>query len=425
MSKKSIIILFAFFFSVCLFAQQKDEKAPEPKKEETNKDWGIKFSGFVRSDFFWDSRKSVQVRDFNLNLYPADQSLDTNGEDVNQSSFSNYIAITSRLSAKITGPDAFGAKTSAVLEGDFFGNFENSAGLFRLRHAYINLDWTKTNLQIGQTWYPTFITECFPGVAEFNTGIPINPFGWATQIRLNQKFSDHFKGSLIAYKEREFTLSSTGTQNNEISIQSAMPTFHGQLQYKNDKFLLGAGAEYKSVKPRLVSNNYKSDETVNSFTFFGYGKLITKPITAKAYYINGANMTQHVMLGGYLEYPQTGKPNTYQATKTSAYWLDIASNNPKVAPGLFFGYTKQDGTDAGASAAFGRGLSSTLNGRMVKDVMKISGRVDFKSGKLRISPEIEYSAANYGTSDNSANVVSGTENYYQNWRVLASVVYSF
>ncbi len=294
-----------------------------------------------------------------------------------------------------------------------------------MRHAYINLDWTKTNLQIGQTWYPTFVPECFPGVADFSTGIPINPFGWATQIRLNQKLSDHLKASLIAYKEREFTLTSTGTQNNEISIQSAMPTLHGQLQFKNDKFLIGAGAEYKSVKPRLISNNLKSDETVNSFTFFGYGKLTTKPITAKVYYISGENMTQHVMLGGYLEYPETGQPNTYQATKTSAYWIDIASNNAKVAPGLFFGYTKQDGADAGAINAFGRGLSSALNGRMVKDVMKISGRVDFKSGKLRISPEVEYSAANYGTSDSSANVVSGTENYYQNWRVLASVVYSF
>ena len=59
-------MLCAFFLSASVFAQQKEEKAPEPKKEEANKDWGIKFSGFVRSDFFWDSRKSVQVRDYTI-----------------------------------------------------------------------------------------------------------------------------------------------------------------------------------------------------------------------------------------------------------------------------------------------------------------------------------------------------------------------
>ena len=39
---------------------------------------------------------------------------------------------------------------------------------------------------MGQTWYPTFIPEVFPGVANFSTGIMFNPFGWASQVKLKQ-----------------------------------------------------------------------------------------------------------------------------------------------------------------------------------------------------------------------------------------------
>ncbi len=38
MNKKCIAMLCAFFLYASVFAQQKEEKAPEPKKEEANKD---------------------------------------------------------------------------------------------------------------------------------------------------------------------------------------------------------------------------------------------------------------------------------------------------------------------------------------------------------------------------------------------------
>ena len=62
-----------------------------------------------------------------------------------------------------------GRKASGKLEGDFFGNTQESIGLFRLRHAYAQLAWEKSSLTLGQTWYPSFVPEVFPGVANFST----------------------------------------------------------------------------------------------------------------------------------------------------------------------------------------------------------------------------------------------------------------
>ena len=58
-----------------------------------------------------------------------------------------------------------------------------------------------------------------------------------------------------------------------------------------------------------------------------------------------------VMLGGFNGYTAAGQQEKYEATKTTSFWFDLASNNKKTAPGLFFGYTKNDGADKNGLAA--------------------------------------------------------------------------
>ncbi|HOD67757.1 MAG TPA: hypothetical protein PKM94_13830, partial [candidate division Zixibacteria bacterium] len=93
-----------------------------PAASLCGQDFGIKFSGFVKSDFFHDSRQTVSLREGHFLLYPAGISRDVRGEDVNDRGSFNYLAIQTRLTGAITAPDAFGAKVSGVLEADFFGN---------------------------------------------------------------------------------------------------------------------------------------------------------------------------------------------------------------------------------------------------------------------------------------------------------------
>jgi hypothetical protein len=140
-------------------------------------------------------------------------------------------------------------------------------------------------------------------------------------------------------------------------------------------------------------------------------------------------MSNLVMLGGFAGYTVTGQQEKYEAIKTSAYWIDIASNGKKIAPGLFIGYTKNDGTVKNGLAAgetvkfYGRGFSGT---RVVDNILRASARVDFKQNKFRITPELEYTAATWGDLNTNAN---GTADLNQkdvkNFRAMVSCVYSF
>lgn len=412
-------VLIASFVALSFSGYSQTTPATAPAEKE----WDVNLYGFVRTDYIWDTRKSAQVREYNLNLYPLDEVLDANGKDINDAGASNFLSVVSRLGVKAKGPNVWGAKTSGTLEGDFFGNTEGSIGQFRLRHAFASLEWSKTTVTMGQTWYPTFIPEVFPGVANFSTGILFNPFGWASQIRVKHSLSNNISFALTAYKEREFTTATaTGGTQNSASINSSLPTFHGQFQFKNKNWIAGLGAEFKSLQPLTVSNGLVSDEKVNSLSFVGYFKYNNDKFHIKAYGITGENMYNLVMLGGFAGYTTPGQVEKYEATKTTSLWLDIASNNAKTAPGFFFGYTKNDGTGKdGATALYMRGTSGT---RGVDNVWRAAARVDFKQNKFRITPEIEYTAATWGDLESDASIGGNTTDV-GNFRAMISCAYSF
>lgn len=413
-------VLIASFAALSFSGYSQTTPTPAPAAKE----WDVSVYGFVRTDYIWDTRKSAQVREYNLNLYPLDESLDANGKDINDAGASNFLSVVSRLGVKAKGPDVWGAKVSGNLEGDFFGNTEQTIGLFRLRHAYATLDWTKTSITMGQTWYPTFIPEVFPGVANFSTGIMFNPFGWASQFKIKQQLSSKISFAFTAYKEREFTTAAaTGASQNAASINSAVPSLNGVFQYKGKNLLLGAGVEFKSLQPLTVSaTNVVTTEKVNSSTVFGYAKYSNEKLSVKAYGISGGNLYNMVMVGGFIGSTTNGV-QSYDPTKTTAFWLDIASNGKSIAPGLFFGTTKNNGADKSGTAAFGRGIG--VNGaRVIDNVWRLSGRVDFKQNKFRITPELELTSATWGNADAHGKATSAFKDV-SNFRAMVSCVYAF
>ena len=413
MKKTQLIFagIASLLFSNALFSQEKP------------KEWDVSLYGFARADYIFDSRQSAQVREYHLNLYPLDKKLDANGDDINATGASNFLSVVSRLGVNFKGPNVWGAKASGKLEGDFFGNTQESIGLFRLRHAYAQLAWEKSSLTLGQTWYPSFVPEVFPGVANFSTGIMFNPFGWVGQIRFRQSLTSNLSLDLVAYKDREFQAPVvSGNTNNSPTFNSTTPTLHAQLQYKTKNVIAGLGAEYQSLKPVITSGGLASDEKLNSTMLMGYFKYSNENVVAKFYGISGGNLHHLVMLGGYASYAETNGIDSYKPTKTSAFWVDIASNKPNVAPGVFFGYTKNSGLeDANYKSLYVRGVSGT---RVVDNVWRASARVDFKQNKFRITPELEYTAATWG--DLKTDATSGNnETNVGNFRAMVSAAYSF
>ncbi len=94
-------------------------------------------TGTTAREFFWDTRQVTTAREGHFLLWPSPIVLDANGVDLNASPSFNFLAVQSRLSGKITGPDAFGAKTSGMIEGAFFGQ---SAGDINGQNKWIASD---------------------------------------------------------------------------------------------------------------------------------------------------------------------------------------------------------------------------------------------------------------------------------------------
>lgn len=127
------------------------------------------------------------------------------------------------------------------------------------------------------------------------------------------------------------------------------------------------------------------------------------------------------MIGGFAGYAEPNCQESYKPTKTSAFWVDLASNNAKIAPGVFFGYTKNSGVDDGYKNLYMRGVSGT---RILDNVWRASARVEFKQNKFNIAPEIEYTAAKYGDTQTDATA-GGKFTNVGNLRGMVRVMYSF
>jgi len=406
MSKKIFLISFLFIFSCLLLAQEKSNGI------------SVSLSGFVKTDFMFDSRQTVTAREGHFLLYPAAEIFDANGEDVNASPNFNVLAIQSRIKLSISGPEILGAKSSSVIEGAFFGHSNSDINGFRLRHAIVKLAWENDELIVGQYWHPMFIEEVFPGVVSFNTGVPFMPFSRNPQVKYSHKFGD-VKFSLTAASQRDFPSTGPNGGTSEYLRNSALPILNANVRYLSKSFVVGAGVNYQSLKPELkTEQNYKSDEKVNSVAFEGFAKYTKDNFTVKLFGTYGENLYDLLMLGGYgvASYDSSTALKTYTNMKTLSMWTELIYGSD-IRTGLFAGYTKNLGSsDEVVGSVYSRGSN-------INSVFRISPRVEVDLLPLRIAFELEATTAEYGIPNTKYKV----ENYSNvtNVRALVAVYYFF
>lgn len=416
--KKLIIIAFVLFFSTIAIAQEKSK-------------FGIKFTSFVKTDLMFDSRQTVTAREGHFLLYPMNVSYDSKNNDRNAKSNFNMLSIQTRLKGAITGPDAFGAKTSGLIEGAFFGHTNADINGFRLRHAFIKLKWENTELLVGQYWHAMFITSCFPGTISFNTGVPFQPFSRNPQVRFTQNVND-FKFIFTAMSQRDFTSTGPDGASSKYLRNNVVPELNFTMQYESkisegNSFLIGAGFDYLSLNPRLGSSLGKpAEERVSGLSIMAFMKIATPDFTWKSEVVFGKNTTHLLMLGGYAETeltipPSSYYPNiTYTPVKTLSMWTDIHTNGKKFQAGLFAGYTKNKGVEGLFLLDHGNLYS---RGGNIDYVYRVSPRLVLNSGKMRLAAEVEYTVAGYGTTLPDFTVTDAES--VKNLRFLIGVYYFF
>lgn len=388
--------------------------------QETPSPAGISFSGFVKTDMMLDSRQTVNLREGHFLLFPSPVLDDRAGADVNARANLNILSIQSRLAGKITGPDALGAKTGGLIEGEFFGTSDADVSGFRLRHAYLRMDWERSSLLVGQYWHPMFVAEMFPGVVSFNTGAPFQPFSRNPQIRFSLSVGD-VRFIAAAMSQRDFQSSGPAGSSSSYLRNAVVPNLHAQVQYAAGGNVFGFGVDYKTVIPRLATQrNVATDASLGSAAVLGYAKIVLDPVTVKAEGVFGENLSDLMMIGGYAArtLDTASGAETYAALRTLSLWGEIATGR-EIEVALFAGYAKNLGASQNlVGALYGRGTD-------INRVLRIAPRFVWNSGKVRFSSELEYTSAAYGTPNLlNKGKVENAENVV-NVRILFAAHYFF
>jgi hypothetical protein len=411
-----LLILFSLLMPI-IQLQGQDEKKP----------FEVKISGMVKSDFFWDSRQTVAAREGHFLLYPSPVRNDADGKDINGKSNFNILSIQSTIGFDLKGPDVFGAKTSGKIEGDFFAQLNDNINLLRMRHAWLKLNWEKTELLMGQFWIPFFIPGCFPNTVSFNTGAPIQPFGRSPQIRFSQKIGD-LKVLAILSSQRDYPNTGPNGVSSEYMRNSGIPAIDAQLHYEKNNteagtaFLAGAGAGYKKIVPRLRTiQGYSTNNAVESLSAIAFTKIQLKPVTLKLQAVYGQNFDDALMIGGYTikEILEADRGFvSYMPSSTLSYWTDIHTNGKKWQFGAYAGLSQNKGFKSnilGPELITGRAMD-------IESLYRVSPRIVFNMEHIRFALEAEYTVANYGTSYNEKGIPVNTVKA-DNLRILLGAYY--
>ncbi len=240
--------------------------------------YDVTFGGFVKFDLGFTSQNG------NADASTAARS-STSSRKVLADEYGNTFMSggETRFNFLVKGPDLWGAKTSAFIEGDFRGvTTGNQYGGFNLRHAFMKLKWQSAELIAGQTWQqfgmPYYGAWMGAGdVTEYLRGIRL------PQIALRYFFTREFNAMFGLVSATEWSGANNYYANgvrgsNDGFARSSWPGFEGEIAYWTDrcgkigpnnlKFALGGyyGKDNGTSATYLTAagNDYR-DDTINSW----------------------------------------------------------------------------------------------------------------------------------------------------------------
>jgi len=410
-----------YIFFIIIAVSSSILEAQDVSKSSSN--WGINLTGFVNAQAFYDTRQIVEARAGMVSLFPKNAVYDRDGNDINAKAHFNQAAMTSRLRGTITGPNALGAQTMGVIETDFTGSSNADNNGLRLREAWMQLSWKHFILMIGQYWHPLYVPEVRPKTLGLNLGAPFHPFARHNQIRVTYR-TNEIQIIAVAASQRDFASDGPNGRSPEYLRNAVLPNLDLQVQWKRSIFLLGGGVDYKIIQPRLSAEflpagEYKTNEKVTSYAATAFIKLDFPAILLKSQVVWGQNLTEFIMLGGYVEkdIDTIGHNITYTPTSQLSIWADISTKGKVVKFGMLGGYAQNLGFDGPVQSVY-YGL-----GNNIAYLYRISPRVEWYSGRLMLGLEIEYTCAAYGQFDTNGIVKNTKE--YGNLRCLAAAFYFF
>ena len=376
---------------------------------EAQSPFSFDWHGFGNPHYYADSRSVVGGREDMMLFFPKPIVKDSLGNDLNDGWQADMLAITARLGLTIKGPDIWGAKTKAYIEGDFTGSTNATINDLRLRHAYIDLNWEHHRLLAGQYWYAMVIHEIMPMTNPLNMGSPFHCYARQPQVRYEYHL-DAFEAVAVAQWQldnmSQGLLNGVPTSSTLFARHSMIPELNFQLRYNTGNLFFGAAVNVKTIQPMIqtvASAVQPSQKKHSSLTYSVFGKVNLGEVTLKAQTLLNNSLYEGCSLGGYLMLAD----GSFEDWHFNTVWLDIERNSGHWRPGIFLGFAKNlDYGNTNFVHCFGRGHD-------MEYLWRIQPRLTYTTLKgLSFTGEAEYTRAGY------ADPVG-------NLRLSLSMVYAF
>ena len=415
-----------FLISVIIFVTVLPAMAQEEEKK-----FSIDIYGFVRNDFYYESRRSTPTVAAGLfHLIPMDRNLNELNEDLNAIPSSKMLSTASRFGLKVKGPDVWGAATSARIEGDFDG-FSGSNTMFRIRQAWVKLTWKKVDLLTGHTWHPMF-GDVVPSVLSLATGSPFQPFNRSPQVRVDYKI-DAFKVYLSGLYQLQYLSTGPLGPSPDYLKDGLLPEFYLGFDYAKNGWIAGAGADFIYLRPRVTGQTEveingvppgtptKVSDNISSFSFNAFVQYTKDKLAVKAKTIYGQNMGHLLLFNGY-GVSKINDDGSYEYTNlnNSTSWLNVTYGT-KYQAGLFLGYSKNLGS-SGELAKIEKN-PYTFGPSNIDQIYRISPQVSYNLKHWTFGVEYEMTTVSYGEMQKNGKV-KDTHDVTNN-RVAGVIVYYF
>jgi len=415
--------------------------------------------GGLSTESFYDSRQVFGSRHDELMFVPLQQKFDNRGLDINDKDQFNMLGFRTCIGLHVKGPQLWGAKTSAIIEGEFNGlasgdvNDPNvsrlerarldTTRLFRLERAHFNFAWRNTNLLVGHYYHPLVLDEMFPETISRAHGRGYDPFDWHPQIKLRHRM-DNFEG-VLAVSKRFY---------DEAARLATTPDLFAQLNFHiNDQHILGAGINYHVQVPRIATDlGYKTTEHISSIYPFVFALIRARQFDIKARFTYLENGSIYDIIGSYAVTQRNEATDEWKLTniRTLSFWTEfIYKKFSKVEPALFVGISKNIGAPENIVKGYTATITEDCEDREIClplldrvssifpniDYMFIlSPRIRVRFGNFTLGAEIEFVRAAFAKTrfdqdgwerdyDNRYRVVNSTP--VSTFRFLLATFYHF
>jgi len=435
--------------------------------------------GFIRNYFTYDSRECIAGTGDLYFYMPKDESWNKTTdpalrEDLNNVSNFRFLSLTTRVGLNIVGYQWRNTEFSGKIEADFFAGISkvgdgvhavSGTAQFRLRQAYVSLGWdslrmndkdfARVDLTIGQTWHPMAADLC--DVIALNSGAPFGPFNRSPQVRMDARLGKWFTLTAAGLWQMQYNSTGPDGQSAEYMLYSKTPEAYLGLSFHDKGWIVRAGADVLSIKPRHLGEARDANgnvmmgtdgnplkvtvrdriTTASPFLYLQYKKgdfsFKAKTILAEAgehMNMNGGYGVKAILPGGTYE---------YTPTRTSSTWISLVyggkvgaqeDKHPQKLQGILFaGYIENLGTKEAIIDADGDGKLDLYYPRVknMNRMWRLTPTLLYTVGKFQVGVEYDITSVHYsdGKLDPANGLSQNGLHWVTNHRVQVMTKYNF